>query len=243
MVRRRRSPTEIRQRLNERRAAREKFSEFIAWILNHPSERWVFRGQSQHWPLRPSIGRSSAQTPEREQLLFKEFKRAALPFVDRSKLANNWDWLAVAQHHGLPTRLIDWTTNPLVAGYFASQPSTRGKKDGEIVAVEARKIGFYFPDEDKDLDPFEITEPRFLRTPALAARIISQRGLFSIHPNPEKAWYLTNKTERFLIPAAMKTEFRKALFAMGIDASDLMADLDGLAATLRWRFENRMLAE
>ncbi|MBZ9711164.1 FRG domain-containing protein [Mesorhizobium sp. ESP7-2] len=230
-------------RLRQRRAARAKFGEFIEWIQAHPSERWVFRGQSQHWALRPSIGRGKSYNPEQEQLLFREFKRAAHPFVDRSKLGNNWDWLAVAQHHGLPTRLIDWTTNPLVACFFASQPSSRGKRDGEIVAVEARQIGYYFPDAPTEIDPFEITEPRFLRTPAVAARIISQRGLFSIHPSPGKAWYLTNKTERFPIPAGMKTEFVKALFAMGVDASDLMADLDGLATTLKWRFENRMLVE
>ena len=238
-----RSSADVRQRLIERRAARKAFSAFVDWIQNHPSERWVFRGQSQPWALRPSIGRSNGYTPELEQLLFREFKRAALPFVDRSKLANNWDWLAVAQHHGLPTRLIDWTTNPLVAGYFASQPSSAGRRDGEIVAVEARKVGFYHPDDPLELDPFEITTPRFIRTPALAARIISQRGLFSIHPTPSKAWYLTGKTELFNVPAGMKNEFVKALFAMGVDASDLMADLDGLAATLRWRFENRMLVE
>ena len=234
---------EVQARLQERRAALDKFSEFVSWVQAHPSERWVFRGQSVRWPLKPSVGRSAAYTPEFERLLLREFQRSALPHLDRSQLRNNWDWLAVAQHHGLPTRLIDWSTNPLVACYFASQPSARGKQDGEIVAVEARQIGYYDPDNPEEQDPFDITEVRFLRSSALAARIISQRGLFSVHNNPKKAWYLTNKTKTFVIPAAMKTTFRRSLFAMGVDASTLMADLDGLASTLKWRFQSGMLGE
>lgn len=229
--------------LKARAAARAKFSEFIIWIQDHPSERWVFRGQSQHWPLRSSIGRISAYRPEFEHLLLREFKRSAVPFLPEWRGNSDWDWLAIAQHHGLPTRLIDWTTNPLVACYFASESSPRGKLDGEIIAVEARHIGFYDPDDDVETDPFDISQARFLRPSRIAARINSQRGLFSVHPSPEKPWSLKNKTERFVIPAAMKAEFRKAMFAMGIDAASLMADLDGLAETLRWRFENRMLSE
>jgi hypothetical protein len=175
--------------------------------------------------------------------MLNEFKRAAVPFLDRGALQNAWDVLAIAQHYGLPTRLIDWTTNPLVAAFFASEHSPRSRRDGEIIAVRAREVGYYRPDDANETDPFAIGEAGFLRTSAVATRIIAQKGLFSIHPNPTQPWRLRNQTDRFTIPATMKTHFQRALFSMGVDAALLMADLDGLARTLRWRFENGVLTE
>lgn len=229
------------QRLTARRAAEETFSEFIGCAQTHPSPRWVFRGQSQQWPLKPSVGRLKSYRPEAEILMLTEFKRSALQFLDREAIQNSWDLLAIAQHHGLPTRLIDWTTNSLVAAFFASQHSPNAKRDGEIVAVEARSVGFYRPDESVEQDPSEIHYPKFLYTPALATRIIAQRGLFSVHPEPTKPWRLRNQKDRFVIPAAMKSDFQRALFSVGMDAAFLMGDLDGLCRSLRWRFENGVL--
>ena len=176
-------------------------------------------------------------------MLFREFQRSALPLVDRSQLSNDWDWLALAQHFGLPTRLIDWTTNALVAAFFASQGSHSGRGDGEVVAVEAREVGYYQPDRESRPDPFSITEARFLKPSAVANRITMQRGLFSIHPTPDRPWRLRNQTESFFIPASMKLEFRRSLFGMGVDEAFLMADLEGLSRTLRWRLENGALGE
>lgn len=233
----------FRERARLRKAARAKFAEFIEWVHDHASHRWVFRGQPQHWALKPTVGRSQAYKPEIERLLLDEFKRSALPHLDRSRLTNNWDWLAVAQHHGLPTRLLDWTTNPLVACYFATGQYGKSKQEGEIYAYEAGEVGFYDPANPAEVEPLSIEKPGFFRPSALAARIVSQRGLFSIQPQPDKAWYLSKKTDKFLIPNEFKTEFRRALFNMGADAAFIMSDLDGLAATLKWRYESRMLSE
>lgn len=234
---------EIRQRIALRRDARAKFAEFIEWLHAHASHRWVFRGQPQHWALKPTVGRSAAYKPEIERLLLDEFKRSALPHLERTRLTSNWDWLAVAQHHGLPTRLLDWTTNPLVACYFATGKHGKSQQDGEIYAYEASEVGFYSPDDPTEIDPFSIDRPGFFRPSALAARIVSQRGLFSIQPHPDRAWYLSKKTDNFYIPVAYKAEFRRALFNIGADAAFIMSDLDGLAATLKWRYENRILSE
>jgi hypothetical protein len=72
---------------------------------------------------------------------------------------------------------------------------------------------------------------------------VSQRGLFSIQPQPDHAWYLSKKADRFQIPVNFKAEFRRVLFNMGTDSAFIMSDLDGLAATLKWRIENSILSE
>jgi hypothetical protein len=147
----------------------------------------------------------------------------------------NWDWLFIAQHHGLPTRLLDWSVNPLVAAYFASQPSARKTPDGEIVAVEARATGFV--DMNVDHDPLSIGTTKFVYPSAIASRISAQRGLFSVHSTPTAAWRLPNQTDVFIIPARLKIDFLRSLIGLGIDSHLLMADLDGLTSTLRWKFE------
>ncbi|MEL6524895.1 MAG: FRG domain-containing protein [Chloroflexota bacterium] len=91
------------------------------------------RGQKdKKWSLVPSLYRTSEYKPyswlHREESLLGEFRRKALPYLSHIPKNDFTDleWLALAQHHGLPTRLLDWTTNALVALYFAYQdiPST-----------------------------------------------------------------------------------------------------------------------
>lgn len=239
-----RIPPKVLKRVKARKASKAKFAEFIEWVQDRPSTRFVFRGQEQKWPLKSSVGRSKKYRPEQEILLLQEFRRMALPYVNRTELVNDWDWLSIAQHHGLPTRLIDWTTNALVACYFASKPSTVGRRVGQIVAIDTMEIGYYRPDDPEiKIGPFDITEDRFVRPSALANRIVNQKGLFSIHSTPDKAWQPRKHKEEFIIPVEMKSDFQKLLFSMGVDAAFLMADLDGLSNTLKWRFEAGVLTE
>jgi len=93
----------------------------------------IFRGQSYDgYPLRPSIQRFPAKDHEilhTEKNLFNSFKKQALPYLG-AKPDNDWDWLAIAQHHGLPTRLLDWTSNPLAALWFVRIPANVNAHSG-----------------------------------------------------------------------------------------------------------------
>ena len=87
----------------------------------------LFRGQREDWPLLPKLARLThvGDILSAEHEMFATFRREAV--ADAEPVPDNdWDWLALAQHHGLPTRLIDWTMNPLAAAWFAvGDPAAR----------------------------------------------------------------------------------------------------------------------
>lgn len=246
-----------------------KFETFLALVS---TPEWVFRGHSDvSWILRPKIGREDALAvtwdEAAERSLFAEFKRRARQFESGVEF-NDWDWLALAQHYGLPTRLLDWTQNPLVATYFAvaSQPA---QTDAEIIAVRVRERDYLDLDGEKDGEPGLRPDPfdgrlwlpwlnddggvRFVRPLIRAPRMISQRGVFSVHLRPNEEWRgfyrrRLNKRKatlapprRFQIPKELRSHFQQRLAGLGVDASSILADLGGICEALTWRYTHPYL--
>jgi hypothetical protein len=213
------------------------WTKFLEFVDAKSQARWAFRGCSSiHHQLTPSVGRVTSFEPLRETQIFRSFQRAARLHLSMPG-ASDWDWLVVAQHHGLPTRLLDWTTNPLVACFFAVSGASRDQ-DGIIYAhaVEERDIV-----RDGNVGPFDIEDVCFLLPSALAPRVASQRGLFSVHAMPNEVWAPEGlEVNSFRVPKEAKGMFQRKLFRLGMDDAHIWSDLDGLCKTLAWRYRENI---
>lgn len=200
--------------------------------------RWSFRGHSaSHYTIIPSAGRvvhTSRSRAKFEQSIFDIFKRGSighrLPFVPR----NDWEWLALAQHHKLPTRLLDWTFNPFVGLYFAVE--SHPNQDGVLYALRAEQK---LSATRQKKSPFVIDRPRKYIPSMVTDRIKAQDGLFVAFSDPEQPLDLCCPSDwelrSFVVPAAAKEALAYGLFRQGIHRASLFPDLDGLAVHLRWR--------
>lgn len=225
-------------------ARREKWREFVAFVDRHQQSNWIFRGVADavNHRLVPKVGRDNGQYDETtERIIFANFRRRARQFVDTAGLGD-WDLLALAQHHGLPTRLLDWTTNPLVAAYFAvtSKPL---EATARVYAARAPQL----VDPGLNDTPFDCPDVRAFTPSAVAPRIVAQRGLFTVHPDPTHPWDRGASLKVrgapppastiFDIEARYRAFFERKLFQLAIDASAIKADLDGVCETLAWQFK------
>ncbi len=208
---------------------------------------FLFRGQQRDLPLLPKLGRIKlrGEIKEIEKLMLKEFERTSVAFTEYHP-KNKWDQIALAQHHGLPTRLLDWTYSALVALWFAVE-NPPFIKNGEN---ENGVVWILIPDqEDFDLDTQKF-EPdsnpltKVFRPNIVSERISSQAGVFTIHKivKGNKFIKLENhirfrtKLIKIIIPGELFAYIRNQLHILGINHSTSFPDLDGLCKHLAWRY-------
>jgi hypothetical protein len=183
-----------------------------------------------------------------ENVLLRDFMKQATPLL-RSQPRDILEWLALAQHHGLPTRLLDWTTSPLVALYFALEAHAAGNLTEDAVVWQ-----FHPQSELADsggVDQIEAWQDAFSGElehdcalyfpPHHSPRITSQQGCFTIHAIPQK-WNafvpLEERADRSInlvkltIPNSCCRRVWVELVSLGVNKYSLFPDLEGLAHKL-----------
>ena len=231
--------------------------------------RFAFRGLADSdYRLETTLIRLGGSYAELERHLLRNFKKYAhRSVVEKDSL---WHWLSVAQHYGLPTRVLDWTYSPFIAMHFATANIEKFDKDGVIWAVNYVKAHELLPtrlsnklkmeganvltidllsDAINSLGELDALASEkvaiFFEPPSIDDRIVNQYAFCSVMSDPTMVlddWLEIHRglSRKIIIPAALKWEIRDKLDQANVNERVLFPGLDGLSRWLKRHYSPRL---
>jgi hypothetical protein len=217
-------------------------------IQSGNNQGFLFRGQTADHPLLSKICRLKARGDllQTERLLLQEFKRTNPLLIEQHRPMDDWDYLTLGQHFGLPTRLLDWSDNALTALWFATSNMrffTMPESDYAVVWILMPNEEDYNLDIEK-VQPFDVPFMKIIKPRIIKQRINNQSGVFSVASSREvvekrvldEAGSYDEKLIKIKISSAKFDDIRTDMNTLGVNAFSLFPELEGLCAHLQWQY-------
>ncbi len=222
----------------------ESISQYLKFIEdNCTTDNCLFRGQRDNYSLLPKIARVKHRGDllEMEQQMLIQFKRYSKPYLNKIPI-NDWEWLSLAQHHGMATRLLDWSLNPLAALWFVVEKPV-SNEFGVVWIFDPPEKDIIDPNIETVETPFDGNRTKVFQPDILTNRIQSQLGWFTVHKyiDDHKKFVPLDKNKiykkclsKIRIPRKCFSDIRYQLDRLGVNRMSLFPDLDGIACHVEW---------